>query len=182
MKYERNLILKNGKSCLLRSAGPADAEALLGTFIRTHEETDYLLTYPDENVHTTEEEQKFLEGLENDDKGIEILAFVDGKAVGSAGINRVGAKEKIRHRAEFGISVEKAYWHLGIGRALTEACIGCAKEAGYSQMELEVVSENRAAISLYESVGFKEYGRNPKGFRSRITLWQELVLMRLELE
>ena len=182
MKYERNLILKNGKSCLLRSAGPADAEALLGTFIRTHEETDYLLTYPDENVHTTEEEQKFLEGLENDDKGIEILAFVDGKAVGSAGINRVGAKEKIRHRAEFGISVEKAYWHLGIGRALTEACIDCAKEAGYSQMELEVVSENRAAISLYESVGFKEYGRNPKGFRSRITLWQELVLMRLELE
>ena len=182
MKYERTLILKNGKSCLLRSAGPADAEALLGTFIRTHEETDYLLTYPEENGHTTEEEQKFLEGLENDDKGIEILAFVDGKAVGSAGINRVGAKEKIRHRAEFGISVEKAYWGLGIGRALTKACIDCAKEAGYSQMELEVVSENRAAISLYESVGFKEYGRNPKGFRSRITGWQELVLMRLELE
>ena len=47
MKYERNLILKNSKSCLLRSAGPADAEALLGTFIRTHEETDYLLTYPE---------------------------------------------------------------------------------------------------------------------------------------
>jgi hypothetical protein len=30
-------------------------------------------------------------------------------------------------------------------------------------------------------VGFVEYGRNPKGFRSRTTGWQELVLMRLEL-
>ena len=43
------------------------------------------------------------------------------------------------------------------------------------------MSENRAAIALYESVGFREYGRNPKGFRSRTSGWQELVLMRLEL-
>lgn len=49
-------------------------------------------------------------------------------------------------------------------------------------MELEVVAENRAALSLYESVGFVEYGRNPKGFRSRYTGWQEVVLMRLDLE
>lgn len=49
-------------------------------------------------------------------------------------------------------------------------------------MELEVVAENRSAIGLYESVGFVEYGRNPKGFRSRLTGWQEVVLMWLELE
>ena len=64
---------------------------------------------------------------------------------------------------------------------MTEACMECAKAAGYAQMELEVVAENRTAIALYESVGFVEYGRNPKGFRSRLTGWQELVLMRLEL-
>ena len=91
-------------------------------------------------------------------------------------------REKTRHRAEFGISVDKAYWGLGIGRALTEACIECAKKAGYAQLELEVVAENRSAIGLYESVGFVEYGRNPKGFRSRLIGWQEVVLMRLETE
>ena len=112
---------------------------------------------------------------------IELLAFVDGAIVGSAGVTCVGRKEKICHRAEFGISVDKAYWGLGIGRALTEACIECAKNAGYAQLELEVVAENRSAIALYESVGFEEYGRNPKGFRSRLTGWQEVVLMRLEL-
>ena len=55
------------------------------------------------------------------------------------------------------------------------------KKAGYVQLELEVVAENRSAIALYESVGFVEYGRNPKDFRSRLTGWQEVVLMRLEL-
>ena len=49
------------------------------------------------------------------------------------------------------------------------------------QIELVVVSENIPAIKLYESVGFVEYGRNPKGFRNRQGKWQELVLMRKEL-
>ena len=45
-------------------------------------------------------------------------------------------------------------WGLGIGRALTEACIECAKAAGFSQLELDVVAANTAALRLYESVGF----------------------------
>ena len=43
------------------------------------------------------------------------------------------------------------------------------------------VPEARRDISLYESLGFVEYGRNPRGFRSRLSGWQTLVLMRLEL-
>lgn len=103
--------------------------------------------------------------------------------VGSAGIEAVDArKEKVRHRAEFGISVIRVYWGLGIGRALTRACIACAKRAGYAQLELDVVAENASAISLYQSEGFVEYGRNPKGFQTREGGWQEVVLMRLELD
>ena len=79
----------------------------------------------------------------------------------------------MRHRGSFGISVDRAWWGLGIGRALTEACIECAKAAGFSQLELEVVAANTAALRLYESVGFVEYGRNPRGFRSREKGWQD---------
>ena len=64
---------------------------------------------------------------------------------------------------------------------MTEACIDCAKNAGYVQLEPEAVAENKSALALYRSVCFVEYGRNPKGFRSRLTGWQVVVLMRLEL-
>ena len=94
----------------------------------------------------------------------------------------MGAKYKIRHRAEFGISIAKDYWGLGLGKALTAACIECAKKAGYIQLELDVVAENQRAIAMYKSLGFMEYGRNPKGFNSRYTGFQELVYMRLELK
>ncbi len=110
------------------------------------------------------------------------MAEIGGQIVGTAGIEQVGAKEKVRHRAEFGISVDQKYWGLGVGRALTEACVACAKKAGYAQLELNAVAENERALRLYESVGFVEFGRNPRGFRSRLTGWQELVYMRLELD
>ena len=182
MEYKSTVTLKDGRTCILRNGTAEDGQALLDVFNLTHEQTDFLLTYPEEHHYTAQQEAAFLQEKTDSSDEIELLAELDGKVVGSAGINCIGRKEKIRHRAEFGISVDKAYWGLGIGRALTEACIECAKKAGYIQLELEVVAENRSAIALYESVGFVEYGRNPKGFRSRFTGWQEVVLMRLDID
>ncbi len=181
MKYNKVITLKDGRSCILRNGTALDGQALLNIFLLTHAQTDYLLSYPDESTMTVEQEAQFLKEKTESLNGIEILAEVDGTVVGSAGIGCVGMKEKLKHRAEFGISVDKAYWGLGIGRALTNACIECARAAGYAQLELEAVAENKNALALYESAGFVEYGRNPKGFRSRLTGWQELVLMRLDL-
>ncbi len=141
-----------------------------------------MLTYPDENSMTDEEESRFLDEAAANPRAIELGAFVDGVLAGTAGIEPVGAKDKVRHRAEYGIGLIREFHGLGIGRALTEACIDCAIAAGYTQLELDVVSTNEKAIALYESEGFTEYGRNPRGFLSRYTGWQELILMRRELD
>ena len=34
---------------------------------------------------------------------------------------------------------------------------------------------------MYERAGFTEFGRNPKGFKSRLTGYQEIIFMRKEL-
>ena len=102
--------------------------------------------------------------------------------VGQAGIEALGRTDKMKHRADFGISIDKGYWGLGMGRALTRACIELAKKAGYRQLELQAVADNAHALALYESEGFAEYGRNPRGFRSRLTGGQTLVYMRRELD
>ena len=181
MKYCQQIVLKNGKTAVLRNGVASDGSAVFENFNRTHAETDYLLSYPDENSFDSEKEGQFLEQKTASTHEIELIAFVDGKVAGTAGIEAVGTKDKVRHRAEFSISVLKEYWGLGIGRALTQACIRCAKEAGYTQLELTVVAENERAIALYRSAGFTEYGRNPRGFLSRASGYQELVYMLLEL-
>ena len=108
-------------------------------------------------------------------------AVVDGKIIARAGIRALGSRYKIRHRCELGITVSKDYWGQGIGKNLMNACIACAKEAGYTQLELDVVADNIRAAGLYKSLGFVEFGRNPKGFQSKYSGFQELVYMRLEL-
>lgn len=181
MEYNKGIVLKNGAMLQLRNGTKADGNAVFEVFNTTHGETDYLLSYPDENSFDAAQEAEFLEQKTASSNEIEILAVLNGKVVGTAGFEAVGTKYKIRHRAEFGISLLKDYWGLGIGRALTDACIECARNAGYAQLELDVVSDNFRAISLYQKAGFVEYGRNPKGFLSRSGAYQELVFMRLEL-
>ena len=182
MTFDKTVTLKDGRSCLLRNGTADDGEAVLTVFNRTHEETDYLLTYSDENHFTVSQEADFLQRQTDSANTIEILAVVDGVVAGTAGIDALGMKDKIKHRAVFGIAIAKAFWGLGIGKALMEACIGCAKEAGYLQLELEVAAGNERAVEMYKRAGFIEYGRNPKAFRLRSGEFQELIDMRLELK
>lgn len=181
MKYNKTILLKNGMECCLRNGIESDGQAVLDNFNLTHEETDYLLSYPDENQFDVMQESQFLKEKSESKNEIEILAVVDNIVAGTAGIEAIGTKYKVRHRAELGMSIAKEYWGLGIGQALMTACIECARTAGYTQLELSIVTENVRALSMYEKAGFAEYGRNPKGFYSRITGFQEVISMRLEL-
>ena len=182
MHYSSVCQLKDGKLLTLRNAEATDAEAFLAYFLQCHGETDYLTTYPDETENNPEKVSARLGAKADSASEIEILAIVDGTVVGSAGIDVVRDRDKTRHRADFGISILRDYWGCGIGNALTAACLDCAREAGYRQVELEAVSENQSALNLYRKYGFAEYGRNPRGFRTRAGVWQELVLMRLALD
>lgn len=181
MKYQKTVTLKDGRECLLRHACADDAEAVYAVFRLTHGQTEYLLTYPDESRMDIDGERRFLQQQEESADAVMICAFVNGRLAGTAGFGPVGNPCKVRHRADFGVAIDRAFWGNGIGRALTEAAIECARAAGYAQIELSAVADNAGAIALYRSVGFAEYGRNPRGFRTRDGRWQELVLMRLEL-
>ena len=181
MKYRNEITIKNGQKCIIRNGTFEDGPEVSTFFTTTHGETDYLLSYPEESTRDDEKQSNYLKETTESDREIELLAIVDGNVVGMAGFNAIGSKYKVRHRAEFGITVSKNYWGQGIGKAIMNACIECAKEAGYIQLELDVVADNTRAIELYKKLGFIEFGRNPKGFQSKYSGFQELVYMRLEL-
>lgn len=181
MRYAETVLLKGGTELLVRNAVASDARALRDIMQRTHSETDYLLSYPDEQSVDDEQEARSLAETERSDNEVELIAVIDGRIVGSAGVLAVRSRRKVAHRARFGISILKEYWGMGIGRILMEASIDCARRAGYTQLELEVVADNERAVSLYRRAGFEEYGRNPRGYRSADAGYQELVYMRLEL-
>ena len=56
------------------------------------------------------------------------------------------------------------------------------KEAQYKQLELQVVSNNTSAISLYKKYNFIKYGENHKAFLNRENKYQSIDSMYFEWE
>ena len=68
MRYNQIITLKNGKDLILRNGDAKDAKAVLEIFNITHDETDYLLSYTDENSFTEEQEAEFLQNKTDSEK------------------------------------------------------------------------------------------------------------------
>lgn len=77
MQYNETITLKNGKTALLRNGVEADGAAAFENFNQTHAETDYLLSYPDENSFGPQQEGQFLAAKTASENEIEIIAFVE---------------------------------------------------------------------------------------------------------
>ena len=60
MKYYKKISLKDGRECCLRNATEKDGAAVLENFLLTHEQTDFLLSYPDENTKSRRQMMKYL--------------------------------------------------------------------------------------------------------------------------
>ena len=79
MQYQRIIELRDGRACCLRSAVESDGQAVYDIFIKTHEETDYLLSYADESTMTPEQEGAFLQRRADSENEILLIAVVDGR-------------------------------------------------------------------------------------------------------
>ena len=91
-----------------------------------------------------------------------LVAKQNGRIIGSASLNRL--PRRMKHRGDFSVSVLKEYWNRGIGRSLTVSIIDFARENGFSVIDLQVRSDNAAAIHLYEKRGFVKTGTHPSFF------------------
>ena len=94
---------------------------------------------------------------------IQLLPKVNGEIIGSTSLNR--KRNRMRHRAEFGISLKKAWWGCGAASALAEAILAFARENGFEQLNLEVRGDNARAIRLYEKLGFRKLCTFPAFFK-----------------
>lgn len=92
MQYTKTLTTKTGSELYLRNGDAPDGDAALAVFNKTHAETEYLLTYPDESSMTAEQEAEFLAQATKSAREIEILAFVDGSWPGRRASARWGSR------------------------------------------------------------------------------------------
>lgn len=173
----RTVALKDGRTATMQSPLPSHAAQMIAYMKAMSRETECVGRYPEEITETPEYEMELLANTLLSPNSVQISVFVGGVLAANATITPYSGRLKFRHRAVFGIAVLKEYWGLGMGRLLTEACIQCAQEMGYGQIELTALEDNLKGISLYRSAGFEQWGRLEKGsllksgeFKTEITM------------
>ncbi|GAB2971968.1 GNAT family N-acetyltransferase [Saccharothrix stipae] len=93
--------------------------------------------------------------------GALVVARVDGVLRGTATWRRAGS-EVFEHMAEVRrVAAHPAARGLGLGARLVRAVVEDARAAGLEVLTLGVRGNNHGAIQLYESLGFREWGRLP---------------------
>jgi ribosomal protein S18 acetylase RimI-like enzyme len=93
-------------------------------------------------------------------------AFDEERLIGTTGFNRM-ARQRAMHRGELvQVYVESGYRGQNIGEKLIRHALEYAFTLdGIEQVQLSVIANNRAAIQLYEKVGFKTFGVQPRYFK-----------------
>ncbi len=174
---EREIVLKDGRTCILRPTGPDLAEEMIAYLKATSAETPFVLRYPDEVTFTPEGEREILANLLEDPYSVMMAAMVDGRVAGNCSVNSIGLKRKIRHRCTMGVALYQAYWGLGIGTAMIGYLTELARQIGYEQIDLEVVADNTRAQALYLKCGFIESGRRHSALKFDDGSYHDEILM-----
>lgn len=132
----------------IREAHIGDAESI--SEIRKQEGVrETVLALSSERIDTT---KNFLEMIGS--RGRAYIAEETGKVIGLCVLLLCGSKRR-EHCAEVAVMVDNDYQRRGVGMALMKKVLTEADEAlRLHRVELNVLADNKPAISLYEKLGF----------------------------
>ncbi len=133
----------------IRRAEPSDAEAIFRIFSGPKAVWGTLqLPYPSV--------EKWRKRLAEPPEGFYLLvACVDDEVVGQLGIHTHPNSPRTRHAADLGIVVRDDWQGKGVGTALMQAAVDMAdKWLNLERFGLQVLTDNPAAIHLYQKFGF----------------------------
>jgi putative acetyltransferase len=116
--------------------------------------------------YESERRMRALYGALPDPKDRHLVACVDGVVVGSASLSGAPGLRRA-HVGSVGIMVRDGWTGRGIGTRLFAALIDLADNwLNLKRLELEVFTDNHAAIALYKRFGFTVEGtRRAEAFR-----------------
>jgi RimJ/RimL family protein N-acetyltransferase len=140
----------------IRKAVPDDAEKLL-MLMNAVEESGFMLYGPGERKVSVEEQRTRIEKMNEDECSEVIVADETGELAGYLFI--IGnMPRRIRHTIYLVIGVAEHSRGKGIATKLFEAMEQWAMKHNIHRMELTVLADNHAALSLYQKMGFELEG------------------------
>lgn len=153
---------------------PDDAAALARLYAEP-EVLANLLQLPFPNV--TGLREWLVEGQARGRVDLQLVAELEGEVVALGGLDVVSPRVRRRHVMGLGMAVARAAQGRGVGRALMQALVDYADRwAQVLRIELNVYTDNAAAIALYLRFGFRIEGTH-RGYALRDGVYADVHAM-----
>ncbi|EEG76365.1 GNAT family N-acetyltransferase [Dethiobacter alkaliphilus] len=143
---------------IIREIREDDAILFLDLQKTIEEETQFMLLESGERETAVAEKRKLIRAVLNrDNQTVFVVENNDGRLVGY--LRALGGEyEKSRHTAYITMGVLQEFTGQGLGTRLLETLDEWAQHNGIHRLELIVMQPNKAAIGLYEKMGYEIEG------------------------
>jgi RimJ/RimL family protein N-acetyltransferase len=154
-----------------------DAKDMYNYVNKLSKEKTFMI-FQGEKVSLADEEKYLTQIKELIKKKLAVVLFLrtNGEL---AGVTNLNMMSKIcSHIGSLGISIKKEFRGRGLGELLMKTLLTEGKKAmpQLKIVKLGVFAINPGAIHLYKKLGFKEYGRLPKGLQYKGKLEDEIFM------
>ena len=105
-----------------------------------------------------------------------LVATVQGRVAGWAGLSAVSSRAVYRGVAEVSIYISQPYWDKGVGSKLLEALIVESEKAGFWTLQAGIFPENTASLALHQKCGFRIVGSRER-LGKMDDVWRDVLLL-----
>src|SRR6056297_3025932 len=161
----------------VREARESDAAAIIAYIHENQDHYRYMISKTAEMKLDQKYEKKMICLHAERENCVFFIALKGKKVLGM--LNFVGGnRSRDKHDGEFGLSVHKEQFGMGIGTMLVENLMRWGqKNQVIKRMTLFVMHSNQRAINLYQRFGFQIEGVRKKAVRFEDGRIQDLVMM-----
>jgi acetate---CoA ligase (ADP-forming) len=145
---EKDVVLRDGRTILLRPASPADEQAVQDYLMGLSDETRRLRFWST-TIDVSDVAARAVRPDYPDHLTILALTGGDGHVVGKAQYTKENAS-----RAELSVSVADEFQGTGLGSLLVGEAVAAANEAGVARLEAKVLPENHRMIEVFRDCGY----------------------------
>jgi len=142
---------------IIRELDVEDADKFVVLNRLLSQESDYMLLKPSEAGISVDKQAEMTRKMKLNNVSNVFVAEVDARLAGYIGVTG-GLFAKNKHTCHFAVGVLKAYQRKAIATKLIETMEAWAGDRAITRIELSVVTENVAAVALYNRCGYKMEG------------------------
>jgi len=155
-QYSQHVVFRHGRSLLIRAIRPDDKQRLLDGFHRLTGESVYCRFFSGKQELSEKELRYFTEiDFEHHVAIVATIMSEDKEEIIAVGRYIETRSKGPERAAELAFTVADEYQNLGIGTLLFNQVLAVAQNNGISQLEADVLLENKAMLVIFKHCGFK---------------------------